>query len=391
MRIQLRFEAFFCLLVLVTQLSCLLIGQAPSVGAPLEASSPVERRSPAQVLDATMAPFLEVRSDLENWSPFEKLAYENMVSTAHRECEQLKRYPYQGEELFALARICSVGKDWDNAYSASSSYSRGNGPNLRAAFEILFQSELGLRNLTTIVFDASDFVQRVPYGLESDSILSSVIDALEFAQSSEGVSIALLRQQKLLPVIKGNDSTIPYLIAARESWQTIVILRYSRMSEQAEQQRNIIEQAISQCNTDYCKANVSEDSKFRRQYELLGTTLTSSTSTQPSQSSHPASLYVYFDGVGVGRLQTERAILQYRNSAKQQARIAITPVPLHVPLTSSIRKESVSDRLIPLIDAFPFFVLTDARQKVLFVGKGSLGWFEHGAQLDQLLAGTALR
>ena len=50
------------------------------------------------------------------------------MMTAKSECSRLELTPHEGEEALALARLCSLGQDWDGTYSAARWYTRAAAP-----------------------------------------------------------------------------------------------------------------------------------------------------------------------------------------------------------------------------------------------------------------------
>jgi hypothetical protein len=85
---------------------------APST-AQTPIAQPVER--PGDVYKELMRPLEQVRSSVDNWSPAELAALAAGIKRAQEYCEQVAPASVHGDDLYQLARICSVGQQWNAA------------------------------------------------------------------------------------------------------------------------------------------------------------------------------------------------------------------------------------------------------------------------------------
>ena len=89
---------------------------------PLPAPSQQSLERPGDVYKELMHPLDEVRSTLGNWSPAELAALAAGIKRAQEYCGQVAPASVSGDDLYQLARVCSVGQRWNDADAAASTY-----------------------------------------------------------------------------------------------------------------------------------------------------------------------------------------------------------------------------------------------------------------------------
>jgi hypothetical protein len=91
-------------------------------------TSPMQpMESPGDVYKELMRPLDQVRSSLDNWSPAELAALAAGIKRAQEYCKQVAPASVHADDLYQLARICSVGQQWNAADSAASAYIKSEG------------------------------------------------------------------------------------------------------------------------------------------------------------------------------------------------------------------------------------------------------------------------
>ena len=103
----------------------------PTLPAAQQPAATVQRTDlpPSSIYEQVLAPFDQVRADMANWSDAEMAAYQATTVAAKQECVRIEQTPHEGDEELALARLCTLGHDWDGAFSAARWYTRRNAPN----------------------------------------------------------------------------------------------------------------------------------------------------------------------------------------------------------------------------------------------------------------------
>jgi hypothetical protein len=154
---------------------------------------------PSTIYAETLVPFERTRSDMGNWSDIELAAFGTATATANAECQRLEKNPHEGEEALALARLCSVGMNWDGTYSAARWYTRkgapaDEAPHLAIGFGLLLQADLNLQAVGRAIDDLTEVHNRLPLSAETDSIFRYTIDSLEIVQPDSALEAALMRQ-----------------------------------------------------------------------------------------------------------------------------------------------------------------------------------------------------
>src|SRR5882757_5340074 len=156
----------FCAVVMRAQ-------TAPSATQP-PAAQPAER--PGDVCKELMQPLDQVRSSLDNWSPAELAALAAGIKRAQEYCGQVAAASVHGDDLYQLARVCSVGQRWNDADAAASAYiTSASQPYQAHAYAIRINALLNLKDTTMAVEVARSMLHSVPYDATVDQSMAYLI------------------------------------------------------------------------------------------------------------------------------------------------------------------------------------------------------------------------
>jgi hypothetical protein len=114
-----RRHFFFLLwIVLLSAEAATLRSQAPL--PPTPATAPLTH--PGDIYKQAMHPLDLVRSSFDNWSDAELGALSVAMRVARQACVESKPEAYSGEDLYELARLCSLGQQWGAANTIALQY-----------------------------------------------------------------------------------------------------------------------------------------------------------------------------------------------------------------------------------------------------------------------------
>jgi hypothetical protein len=392
--IQVAYKALCIALLIHGLASYVAKAQDPGMNEDTKSNSSQTQHSPTEVLNQTLAPFTEVHSDVENWSPIELAAYSSMKEEADRECKNLETTVYDGEELFSLAQLCAAGQNWTGAYSAAVRYSYGSGAHVTDAFEILLQADIALHNINNVVEDAARLTSRVSFGVESNAILNYVVNSLEILFPNEDLKVALLRQRLLLPVVSGEAASLPYPLAVTETWQTISLLHYEGRFSEEQDQKALLDKAFLDCANSKCRTNDAELEKPRKQFEFLGKQLSSKISFPSPNLNRPsaAGLWIYIGTGAAYKARFEHAITKLYASLGHRYAIHLVQLESAPDASERFTRSSTTSTDVlaqehdVIRDSLPFFVLVNSAHVIVFAGNGSISWLNPGHQVDVLFS-----
>ncbi len=380
---------------------------APSTSAPEVSHSDLP---PSTIYSETVAPFERTRSDPGNWSEIELAAFRTATTTAKTECQSLEQTPHEGEEALALARLCSVGMDWDGTYSAARWYTRKSAPveaapHLAMGFGLLVQADLNLYAIARAMEDLGELRDRLPLSADTDSIFTYAIDSLEIMQPEAGLEAARLRQPGLLQVIAGRGNATPPLqqgVAEEEAWHTLSLLRLAHRTQDEEHAKSELLEAIGRRTTTLSTTDLYVAKRGRKRYEWLD---------KPSPEFHVARNSYPAAHQKSAPADTELIVIEREDAADLSA-LALgvdtlrsrlpkgahaTMIVLKAPAVAAPAQPQVPAATIhalytkdDLLETFgfsngPLFLVRDAQQKVKYLGNGSSAWLHPQMQAERLI------
>jgi hypothetical protein len=376
---------------------------------------------PSAIYAETLAPFDQTRSDLGNWSEIELAAFQTATVTADAECKRLEQSPHEGEEALALARLCSVGMNWDGTYSAARWYTRRGAPaseaiHLATGFGLLLQADLNLQTIARAIGELEELHDRLPLNADTDSIFRYTVDALEVLQPDNALKAALLRQPGLLEVVAGKGSSVPPVlpvgVAEDEAWHTLALLHMARRTEEEEQARAQLLDAIAQRTGVPSTMDLYLAQRGRRRYEWLDKAMPAidaSRSTYPAARLKPVpggtelfvieredaadvpALALAVDALRTRLPRDGHAALLLQPGAtattKQPATTKLPPTAKQPASATTVHAIHTTDDLLELFGFSngPLFVIRDSQLRVKYLGTGTAAWLNPQRQAERPL------
>lgn len=210
------------------------VQQTPSAQAPDEAAIPA--KSPGELFKDAMHPLDAVRASLDNWSDAELGALAAGMRMAAQDCAQTKPELYQKDDLYALARLCAFGQDWEGANAAALAYvARHEDEHMAQAYAISVSALVHMGATDLAVQTAREMLSRLPYDaevayamrdLKSDLVQASNPDALALAELEHPLIVAALKQGVALKAVHG-DAAMGLGVLYESAMQLAFLERFS--------------------------------------------------------------------------------------------------------------------------------------------------------------------
>ena len=282
--------------------SVLLFGNTPLLAAQTpgpEQTQSESQLSPQRAYDQAIQPLEITRRSPQNWSEIELAALKVAREKAKTACVAHNPDQLTGEDLLALARLCTFAQNWQSVHQAASNYlaaprstelaedPRGS-VNRATAFDYKVQASLNLKNPDEAILTAETMLRTVPYDVFVSEATNSTLESIRFSDTSWAVALMLQRQPILLSLIKaqgsshvGSDNPAAAGVAAAPSPRTSFPLHalYADaialpVMQQFENQPKAAAESYAELESALPANLSSEDAmsirQSRRQYLLLG-------------------------------------------------------------------------------------------------------------------------
>lgn len=358
-----------------------------------------------------MRPFDATRADIGNWSDIEISALTVAMKTAHTECQRLEQSPREGEELYALARLCSLGQDWPGTYSAATRYLRDDkAPHLPQAYYLAIQADLNLKNISDAVEMLKAMNTRLPLTAETNAVFEYALTFIQFNRPDLGIEIALIRQPKLLQAVSGSNTTLSPGTAEAAAWQVLQLLRFdNRVPSEINGSMNDLQQAIAARTQPPTSTDAYIAAVARRRYEAIGNpmpkfaVLRSTGNLRYLATPTDANLYVLYPEDCASCASFPNAVADLKKGLNTRARawalIEATPETSTQPpaATTPLAKKEQPKAEPPALytntpimqmlgaEGVPFYVVTDRKGNIRFLATGSSAWLHPDSFQDILI------
>jgi len=189
---------------LSTLLLCLRIASAQTPAAP-----PQPLLSPQAAYDQASAPVDIVHRDLANWSETETASLKVAVAQAKDACLARASQTFTGDDLIAYARLCALGKQWPNTYTAATTYINSKDaqkPQLAMAYTFEVQADLNMEKWKAAASTCFAMMRAVPYGPLTDEVTTTTATFLQFAYLGDALDLLAQRQPHLLSLLRAAQS-----------------------------------------------------------------------------------------------------------------------------------------------------------------------------------------
>jgi hypothetical protein len=406
---------FVFMLLLACCAAALRAQPAPSaVQSPT--AQPVER--PGDVYKELMRPLDQVRSSLDNWSPAELAALAAGIKRAQEYCGQVAPASVSGEDLYQLARVCSVGQRWNDADAAASTYIKSaSQPYQALAYAIRVNALLNLKDTTMAVEVARSMLHSVPYDATVDQSMAYLIHYLAMSLDDGALPIARERQPFLLTALESDgelkeqpgDVVIGTATLYDEGLELAYLEQYAGRQTEAKQALTALDAALAKVPMEKID-NRAEIGRAKARYALLGERLPRIAILPYAAPGNPhPRINPDYGAATVLLLFPEwcaqcRKMMQplndflLRNNAQKIHAYGLLALDADEMSADPFKSDSFKDLLhTPTLTtssdtprtfgavSFPFLVITDGAGKIRFLGTVSQNAFDAGGFVEQVI------
>jgi hypothetical protein len=234
--------------------------------------------TPGALYKQAMHPLDVVRSSMNNWSDSETAAFLVGVRMAKDGCAQSHPEDFSGGDLYDLARLCSLGQNWNAANTAATRYldSRAE-PYRTQAFALSINALMHLNGTDLAVATANNMMNAQPYDAEAAYAVRYLKDALEKEGKIEAVALAENEHSRIVKALEAGvalkavhgDAVMSMGLLYESAMQLAFWQRFYGLDEAAAATVKDIEDAVAKV-----PAPPAEDRQrieaVRTQFELLG-------------------------------------------------------------------------------------------------------------------------
>jgi thiol-disulfide isomerase/thioredoxin len=163
--------------------------------------------TPGALYKQAMHPLDVVRSSMSNWSDSELGAFAVGMRMAKKDCAESPPENYSGDDLYDLARLCSLGQDWGSANTAATRYldSRAE-PHRTQAFALSMNALMHLNGTDLAVATANAMMQSQPYDAEEAYAIRYLKDALEQAGNPAAIPLAQSEHSRIVAALEAGTA-----------------------------------------------------------------------------------------------------------------------------------------------------------------------------------------
>lgn len=250
--------------------------QTNPAGPEKAASEP--RLTPGALYRQAMHPLEIVRSSMDNWSDAETGAFRVGMGMAKQACEQAAPENYSGDDLYDLARLCSLGQDWNSANTAATRYldSRAE-PHRTQAFALSINALMHLFGSELAVETARSMMLNQPYDAEAAYAMRFLKDALEQMGNSAAIPLAEAEHPLVVKALEAGselkavhgDAVISLGALYESAMELAFWQRYRHKDAEALATIKDIEDAMAKATTPSGEDKHEIDA-VRTEYALLG-------------------------------------------------------------------------------------------------------------------------
>ncbi len=390
---------------------------------PLPAPSQQSLERPGDVYKELMHPLDEVRSTLGNWSPAELAALAAGIKRAQEYCGQVAPASVSGDNLYQLARVCSVGQRWNDADAAASTYIKsGRQPYQAHAYAIRVNALLNLKDTTMAVEVARSMLHSVPYDATADQSMAYLIHYLEMSLDDGALPIARERQPFLLTALESDgelkeqpgDALMGAATLYDEGLELAYLEQYAGRQTEAKQALTALDAALAKVPTEKID-NPAETGRAKAQYALLGEKLPRIAILPYAAPGNPhprinpdygaATVLLLFPEwcAQCRKMMQPLGDFLIRNSADDIHSYGLLAMDADEAATNPF-KDNFKDLLhTPILTTpsatlqnfgavnFPFIVITDNAGRVRFLGTVAQNAFDAGGFVEQIIDRNVLK
>ena len=232
------------------------------------------RLSPQAAYDQAVKPIETVHRSVANWSDAELASLAVAIGRAAEACGERKPLDHAGEDLVALARLCSLGQQWQQTQAAAARYidlPTTPKPQLAAAYGLDLIATLHSNDLAAILKVSQAMLAAVPYDPVVDASANDALSYLEVAYSSVARELHRSRQPILLAALGSEHPALPRHLLYADGLAMAALEQY--MGEPGDAARTVT--ALDEALTRWplTPDDALPVAEARRRYALLGSPL----------------------------------------------------------------------------------------------------------------------
>jgi hypothetical protein len=228
-----------------------------------------------------MRPLDAVRNSLDNWSDAELGALSAIMYKARAACVAANPADYSGDDLYDLARLCSLGQDWNTANAVALKYVAGGAePHRAQAYALSVSCLVHINAIDLALATTREMMRKLPYDADvaysvwyMRSYLERAFDpaALALSKEEHPAIVAALSAGAALKAAHGDAAITPGTLY-QSAMGLVFLERYAGDTAGAAAAAAEIDAALA-----HAAALSGEDRQLvaavRTQYGLLGARL----------------------------------------------------------------------------------------------------------------------
>ncbi len=249
----------------------LLLLLLPSLCAVRLPAQTAPQLSPQAAYDQAVRPVEIVHRSVANWSEAEQASLAIAIANAARDCADRQPESYTGDDLLALARLCSLGAQWGSMRAAATRYINlpdAPKPQLASAYALALNATLHSNDLAAILKVAQAMLAAVPYEAVVQAAANDALSYLEVSYSSVARELHRSRQPVLLAALASEHPALPRHLLYADGLAMAALEQY--MGEPADAARTVVALDEALARRPLTPDDALPVNEARRQYALLG-------------------------------------------------------------------------------------------------------------------------
>ena len=340
------------------------------------------------------------------------------IKRAQEYCKQVAPASVHDDDLYQLARICSVGQQWNDADAAASAYIKSASQPYQAhAYAIRVNALLNLKDTTMAVEVARSMLHSVPYDATVDQSVAYLIHYLAMSLDDSALPFAQERQPFLLTALQSGSAlkeqpgeiSIGTAALYNEGLALAYLEQYAGSQNEAQRTVAALDAAVKGLPGEKID-NQSEIDRAKAQYALLGEKLPRiqilpyATPGNPRPRINPdsgsATVLLLFPEwcAQCRKMMQPLSDFLIRNSTEDIHAYGLLALDADEASADPFHDDNLKDLLhTPILStpsgtlqsfgtvSFPFVLITDGGGRIRFLGTVSSNAFDAGGFVEQII------
>jgi hypothetical protein len=166
-----------------------------------------QQLSPEAAYTQVLQPLTITRASVDNWSDSEMAALKVAMENARLECAARSPQMLRGDDLVALARLCSLGQQWSSVTVAARQYIDSTDtpkPLLAQAYGLAIDAALHTRDVAAALAASHAMLAAIPYDTTVDAALNEALRYLQLAYMPDALALYAEREPLLLAALRAS-------------------------------------------------------------------------------------------------------------------------------------------------------------------------------------------